>query len=263
MKNYEKKKHPDGQITVKVSDKVTTIVERINSYEDLFYIKSIVDANRSNVDKLIIPCLFGQRGDRRFNENESFDLKLITDFINSCNFKEVYIFDPHSDVSMALINNSKKVTSFNYILDILPSIYSENLILVSPDSGSYKKLFDYSTNLKLPLVAANKFRDKENKITLNFLGDVKGKECFIIDDLCSRGGTFIKLAQELKRQGAIKVYLYISHFEGGCEEYKETINNLLVDIDKVYTTNSFRDFDDDDLKKINVLKLKPIIKPIY
>ncbi len=263
--DYERKTHPDGQISVLIHNKIPHLQERINSYADLFFIKSLCETHEymfnEKIKTLTIPCLFGQRGDRRFTENGSFDLKLITDFINSCGFERVNIHDTHSDVSLGLIHNSHKISSFNNVRVITENLQaqlksnnvsSDKIVLCSPDAGAYKKVYDYAEKLQLPIVAANKVRSLDNNITLTFLGDVKDKNILIVDDICSRGGTFIKLAEQLKEQGANKLYLYITHFEGGCNEYKQTIDKLCDIFEKVYTTNTYREFDEDDKKKLNI-----------
>jgi len=241
-------KYPDGQVNVQISDVESKISMRINSYEDLFVLKAIKEisdyTNHLKYKELFIPCLFGQRSDRRFSENESFGLKIICDFINSMNFNRVKIFDPHSDVSLALINNSEKISSFSYVKDSIFYIKNsflncktDDLILVSPDAGAYKKVFKYAEDLNLPLVAANKFRNLKGEVTLNILGDVKGKNCLIVDDILDGGYTFHLLAKQLKEQGATKVFLYISHayFNKGIDftEY----------IDGFYCTNSVKEID--------------------
>ncbi len=241
-------KYPDGQINVQVEGGCPTkIIRRVNSYEDLFILKSEREAmdNYYGVDMihttLVIPCMFGQRSDKRFQEGESFGLKIITDFISAMNFNKVKIFDPHSDVTLALINNSVKISSFNYVQETVNNIVKiggdiTTLTLVSPDAGAYKKVFKYAEDLNLPLVAANKFRDLQGNVTLNILGNVKDKECLIVDDLLDGGYTFILLAQQLRLQGASKVFLYISHgmFSKG---YKELEKHL----DGIYCTNSYKE----------------------
>ncbi len=244
-------RYPDSQINVKINGgQVIEIKERINSYEDLFILKSLVEISDNYYNKsnsLFIPCLFGQRSDRRFSENESFGLKIICDFINSMNFDRVKIFDPHSDVSVALINRSQKVNSFSFVEDTVNLIGKDDLMLVSPDAGAYKKVFSYSDLLKLPLVAANKFRDLAGNVTLNILGDVKDKKCLIVDDLLDGGYTFHLLAKQLKEQGASKVYLYISHayFNKGVDfsEY----------IDGFYCTNSVKDIIDPKVTQFKII----------
>lgn len=236
-------KYPDGQVNVKCSRFIDKFLFRVNSYEDLFVLKSIADI-KNNID-VYIPCLFGQRSDRRFQENESFGLKIICDFINSCNFKTVTILDPHSDVGPALINNCKIKTSEFFVKKVIEKL--TNPVLISPDAGAYKKIFKYSEKFNLPLVAANKFRDLKGNITLNILGEVKDKECLIVDDLADGGYTFYLLAKQLKELGANKVYLYVTHayFNKGFDLLKEYI-------DHIYCTNSVKEIQDNFVTQFNV-----------
>jgi ribose-phosphate pyrophosphokinase len=238
---YEVLEYPDGQISVKINEYSDELLFRISSYKDLFILKSISEViihNNQKLPILTIPCLFGQRSDRRFQENQSFDLKLICDFINSCNFPKVQIYETHSDVSLALVNNSVKISTFTFVKQVIDDINSENVILVSPDSGAYKRVFKYAEELNLPLVAANKYRNLDGKISLNILGDVKGKDCVQFDDLADGGYTFYLLAKQLKEQGASKVFLYVTHgyFNKGFELLREYI-------DHVYCTDSIKEID--------------------
>lgn len=260
VKQYEKTVYPDGQLNVKMSTnrQHLHIQERIASYEDLFYVKSIADAARYHGTKtvsLFVPCFFGQRSDRRFGKNESFDLKTITDFINSCDFTYVRILDPHSDVTPALIERSIVTSSYDIVRqfvlgnELLRTPYQTNdLLLVSPDAGAYKKVFNYGSKLHLAVVAANKYRDREGNITLNVHGDVKEKTCFIVDDLADGGYTFHVLAKQLKDLGAAKVYLYVSHgyFSKGFDLLKENI-------DHIFCTNSVRDIQDEFVTQLQII----------
>lgn len=245
---FNKIRYPDGQISVRLDTNATysnLIKERINSYEDLFTIRAIADAigNVANTMDftLFIPCMFGQRSDRRFDRFQSFDLKLICDIINECKFGRVHILDPHSDVCLALIDRSEKISSFEYVKRVVDYGSLEGGIyhcLVSPDAGAYKKVFEYGEELKWPVVAANKHRDLHGEVDLVFMGDVKGKGCLIVDDYCDGGRTFVALAKKLKEQGAEKVYLYITHglFSAG-------FNDLIGWVDHIYCTNSIRDIE--------------------
>ncbi len=254
-------KYPDSQINVQIEDSVDrlkTVKYRIDSYEDLFVLKSFVEARNHYYGglmftKLFIPCLFGQRSDRRFQEHESFGLKVICDFINSMNFSKVEIFDSHSDVSLALINNSVKISSKQRVEETVLEISrlgvntTRDLVLISPDAGAYKKVFKYAEDLSLPLVAANKFRDLKGEVTLNILGDVKGKNCLIVDDILDGGFTFHLLAKQLKEQGANKVYLYISH------AYFNKGINFSDYIDHFYCTNSVKNIEDPKVTQFKII----------
>jgi ribose-phosphate pyrophosphokinase len=76
---------------------------RGNSYEDLFKAATIKEAwdaenslNKNGIATLTLYCLIGQRSDRRFHKAASFDLKVITNFINAMKFDKVSILHPHS-----------------------------------------------------------------------------------------------------------------------------------------------------------------------
>lgn len=259
MSRFKRIVYPDGQISAQwkpttFKDEGALIKERINSYEDLFFVRAIADVLQyhklESGWKLFIPCMFGQRSDRRFDRFQSFDLKLIADIINECRFREVQILDPHSDVSIALINNAVKVSAFNYVKQAVDSIckrneaehnYSELPLLVSPDAGAYKKVFEFGEKLGCEVMGAMKHRDKEGKIDLMFTHDVEGKECLIVDDLCDGGYTFELLGKQLKEMKASRVYLYVTHgiFSKGF------VNLIQAGISHVYCTNSVRDIEPD------------------
>lgn len=173
--------------------------------------------------------------------------------INECKFDEVTIFDPHSDVTMALINNSVKKSSFEYVEKSIRHIYdithtaedeimstvSADILLVSPDAGAYKKVFEFGEKLNLPVMGAMKHRDKNGKIDLMFTHDVEGKDCLIVDDLCDGGYTFELLGKALKEHKARKVYLYVSH-----GLFSKGFGELAKVIDHIYCTNSVKDIGD-------------------
>ncbi|MFK7814254.1 MAG: phosphoribosyltransferase family protein [Maribacter sp.] len=250
---YEIRKFKDGQVAAKILEEDNLEVHiRGNSYEDLFTIAAIKEAwdaennmNKTATATLTIYCLIGQRSDRRFNTKESFDLKVIANFINSMGFDKVEILHPHSPISLALIENANKLSHFPYVKKAFEAI--GNPILVSPDAGAYKTTHEIAEKLSADLVPSNKVR--VNGIPqISIQGDVKDKDCLIVDDLADGGRTFKFLAEELKNQGAAKVFLYVTHaqFNYGFDELKETI-------DHVYCTNSYKDIEDEFVTQYKVI----------
>lgn len=250
---YEIKTFKDEQISAKVEGRGNLDVKlRGSSYSDLFKAAALKDAwdsqgieNKGAWSKLTIYCLIGQRSDRRFEPNNSFDLKTIANFINSMKYDEVNLFHPHSDVSLALIDNSKRISHLPFV----EKVYKElnHPILVSPDAGAFKASYEIAQKLGADLVPSNKVRINEEPL-IKIQGDVKNRDCLIIDDLADGGRTFINLAKELKSQGAEKVFLYVSHgqFHYGFEEIKEWI-------DHVYCTNSYRDIENEFVSQFKVI----------
>ncbi len=250
---YKVNKFRDGQISSKITEEGNLNVKlRGNSYEDLFKAASIKEAwdaansfNKMATATLTLYCLIGQRSDRRFHAGESFDLKVITHFINSMNYDQVRVLHPHSSVSLALITNAIEISHFKYVQMAYHELGSP--VLVSPDAGAYKATYVIAEKLGADLVPSNKVR-VNNEPVIRVQGDVDGRECLIVDDLADGGRTFINLAKALKSQGAPKVFLYVTHgqFNSGFEEVAGAV-------DHIYCTNSYRDIVDSSVTQYTVL----------
>ena len=250
---YEIIKFKDKQVASKILENGDLTVKiRGNSYEDLFAAASVKEAwdnngssNKNKVSKLEILCLIGQRSDRRFNSGESFDLKIIANFINEMSYDEVHLFHPHSSIALALIHRSKSMDHFHFVQKTYEHLNEP--ILISPDAGAYKTTHEIAEKLNANLIPSNKVRVDGNPL-IRIQGDVKNQTCLIVDDLADGGRTFKYLADELKRQGAHKVYLYVSHgqFNHGFSELKESLAGI-------FCTNSFRDIDDDFVTQYKVI----------
>ena len=191
------------------------------------------------------------RQDRVMNPGESLSTKVFANLINSCNFDQVQVLDPHSDVGPALLNNVAimdviyKMFVANcmaHVRDLLTS--TTEIAVISPDSGAYKKIYKTCKGIDYTgqIVLCNKARNlATNEIeALTVIGDVEGKACVIIDDICDGGRTFAELGAQLKEQGAALVYLIVTH---GILSYGE--EQLKPHIDHMWMTNSFRDYESD------------------
>lgn len=171
--------------------------------------------------------------------SQVFTLKYISEFINSLNFDAVHIYEPHSDVAPALINHTVVKNQSRLIaervLDELKFKEGEDY-LVFPDATADKR---YNKGWWKTTFTCNKHRDFDTGKILSL--DVNGKiptkpfRAIIVDDLCSRGGTFMLTAQKLKEMGATEIHLVVTH----CEDSIHDGDILKTDLIKcVHTTNS-------------------------
>ncbi len=218
--------------------KMSVVTFKYESDQDLFnlyilkrYMDYAIGNNSYLLDILYMPY---SRMDRA-NDVYTFNLKYVCDFINSLNFYEVRVLEPHSDVTPALLNNcaAYRVVDelFKRLLAVLPT--TADLVVMYPDAGAEKR---NAGTFCYPTVIGSKERDfaTGNILKFGFTGaDVKGKTVVIVDDLCSKGGTFVGAATALRNAGARKVYLIVTH----CED-TITTGAVRCDIDKVFTTNS-------------------------
>lgn len=239
-----------GEKHIKIESFVAQNVDIFLNYEndsnlvELFMYVDALKRMGAKVLNLNIPYFPGARQDRVCNEGEALSVKVYADMINSMGFEKVRIFDPHSEVTPALINNvvvHNNHTLVNLALnDILRIAKKDDIVLISPDAGSNKKIYDLATKKlegKFPVVRCDKIRDVSNgKIvdTEIYADTLMGKTCVIIDDIISYGNTFFNLSRKLKEKGANRVYLIVSHCEG--------VANLKTaedsGISAMFTTNS-------------------------
>jgi ribose-phosphate pyrophosphokinase len=217
---------------------------------EIWKLALIVDAMRRAgpvVMRLNIPYFPAARQDRVCVEGEPLTVKVFADFINAMNFNRVTIFDPHSDVTAALLNKVKVVDNTKFVGAILGEMNALDgtgkTVLVSPDAGSNKKVANVAKHLNnisgqdICVVRADKLRNVATGQIIEttvYADDLTGKECYIIDDICSKGGTFCALAKVLKAKGASKVYLVVSHYEGTANI--QTLKDSGIDL--IFTTNS-------------------------
>jgi ribose-phosphate pyrophosphokinase len=252
---YTRHRYPDGTVYAEITDfRETLITERINTYEDLFFIKSlkdICDYNHKKNVRLQIPCMFQQQHDRRFGSTQSFELRLVCDFINSCNFDSVEVFHPHSDSTQMGLNNCIILDNSFFINLVLKDIETTP-ILLSTDAGSFKWINKLADTLKYTgeVYCANKSRDLETHKLTQVIDrkDFGGQDILILDDLCVYGGTFVGLAKMLKERNVGKLYLAVSHMT-----VKNPNKEMEVLYEKVYSTNS--KYDEYDLSNLKIFNL--------
>lgn len=163
---------------------------------------------------LYMPYCPHARMDRIKDKNtEVFTLKTFANIINSMNFSEVEVRDIHSNVGVALINNLSNNVWIKY--PTMTDNWHWDCIFY-PDEGACKRYTD-ELKLELPYTFGIKRRDwKTGKILDYTIFDpevVNGKDVLIVDDICSRGGTFYHAAQELHKAGAKSIDLFVSHLE--------------------------------------------------
>ena len=243
--------NPDFDVNQKI-----TITHRLNSFNDFGLLCLAVDALRRmdvKVIDLFIPYFPAARQDRVMIKGEPLSVKVYADIINAMQLNKVSVFDAHSEVTPALVNNSDVIPNHIFIQKVIKTIGS-NVKLISPDGGALKKIYKVSEFLGgVEVVECSKSRDVKTGRLSGFKvyeDDLQGMDCLIVDDICDGGGTFVGLAEELKKKNAGKLYLAVSHgiFNKGFE--------VLDCFDKIFTTNSFKDFEGES---VEVVKLSELI----
>lgn len=221
----------------------------------LYFIKKHYDA-QGNICSLDLPYVPNARMDRVKKDTEVFTLKYFCQFINDLNFREVRVCDPHSNVTNALLDRVVTYDMKNIYNALKASLEIQPDIVFFPDEGACKRYSDTIQKFfpNIPVTFGMKERDWETgKIMgLRIMGDddlkLSGKNVLIIDDICSKGGTFYHSAKALRYAGANNIDLFITHCENTIREGELYKSPELVS--HIYTTNSIYTLPEDNRVKI-------------
>lgn len=256
----EVKKFPNGESLIysenlKLRSDNNEIRVHFDNDEDithLIFLKSHLDELRIKCN-LILPYMPYSRMDRTEGMT-IFTLKHLCKLINNLNFESVTIYEAHSEVSTALLDRAKVVNMSKILAErLLKELNNgkEDVYLVYPDAGAAKR---YGKEIEYEkILTGSKERDFRTgfikKLEIN--GDMRSKsfKAIIVDDLCSKGGTFMLTASKLKEIGATEIYLVVTHCENTVFQGELLTGDLITEI---YTTNSILS---KDHKKIKVFEI--------
>ncbi|MCV6630794.1 MAG: ribose-phosphate diphosphokinase [Flavobacteriaceae bacterium] len=218
------------------------ICHRIGNFEDFgFLLLAIGALKRMGIRSIsaFIPYFPAARQDRVTTPGTALSVKVYADILNQQGLDQLLIFDPHSEVTTAVLQAPTVLSNHIFIQELLQEL-PPDLYIVSPDAGAQKKIYELGGYLQdYEVIEAGKKRDvKSGKLSgfRVYAEDLEGRDCLIVDDICDGGGTFIGLAAALKAKNAGNLYLAVSHgiFSKGLEPLETVFT-------KVYCTNSFRD----------------------
>lgn len=225
----------------------------LTSSDEIFTLMLVVDALRRQLrarnaksEDIHLECAYlpYARQDRVMNPGEALSLRVMCDLINGMNFKTVSVWDVHSDVALALLNNVNNYGPETFVREVPADRFTT--ILVAPDAGAIKKVFKVSEILGFlaGTVTASKHRStKDGSITETEVhcGHVGDNDFLIVDDLCDGGATYIGytksdgtkvpgLVQALRPLTNGKIYMYFTHgiFSKGLDVFHGLVDGIYV-----------------------------------
>lgn len=192
---------------------------------------------------LEMPYIPHARMDRVKTTEQVFTLKWFAEFINSLNFLAVVVLDPHSDVSVALID--RVVVNRLQLVDFQRIVLKESQpdVIVYPDLGATKRYPWLIGNGGTKVTYAEKTRNFETgKIEDLKLHDpemVAGAKVLIVDDICSYGGTLVRTIKALREAGAEHVDICVTHLEDAVHNgellYPSNFLGTIYTTDSIYS----------------------------
>lgn len=216
---------------------------------------------RSSAERVtaVIPYYGYARSDKKDRPRVPISAKLVANLITIAGANRVLTIDLHASQIQGFFDipvdhlYAAPVMIGHYQAHPLP-----NLTVVAPDTGGAERARAYAKRLDAELALCDKRREKANVAeVMNVVGDVRGRSCLIVDDMCDTGGSLTKVARALKEAGAETIHACFTHpvLSGrACEQLAKS------DIEEMAVTNTIPlNGATCELKNVKVLSIAPLL----
>ena len=212
----------DGEIQVDIDESVRGM--------DVFVIQSTCTPGNTNLMELLImidalrrasanritavlPYYGYARQDRKVSPRAPITAKLVADLITTAGANRVLTMDLHAGQIQGFFNIPvDHLFAAPVILDYIRSAYKDHIVVVSPDAGGVERARAFGKRLKANLAIIDKRREGPNVAKfMNIIGEVKGLQAVILDDMVDTAGTMVEAATALVSKGATRVVAAVTH----------------------------------------------------
>jgi ribose-phosphate pyrophosphokinase len=212
----------EGEVRVKINENVrgkdvfviqpTCPPPNENLMELLIMIDALKRASSARITA-VVPYFGYARQDRKDQPRVPITAKLVANLLTTAGANRILTMDLHAGQIQGFFDIPvDHLFAVGVFIDYLKKHKLKDIVVVSPDVGSIKMARAYAKRLSANLAVIDKRRESPEKTeVMNILGDVKGKNAVIVDDLVATGGSLIQAAEALKRQGCKTVRATISH----------------------------------------------------
>ena len=239
----------DGNTFVRINDSIRSqdvfLVQPMGNdpnnefVELLFWIDAFKRASANSVT-VIMPYFSYAKGDKKDEPRVSIRARVCAESIELAGADRIVTMELHSPqvqgfFKVPLDHLNVNRLYFHYFRR-MGMLDSEDWVVVSPDTGYAKRARLFANQFRVPVAIGDKMRvgHDENAQVMNIIGDVKGRNCVIIDDFSASGGTLVDVARGLKERGAEEIHVAITHCllkEEGVRRIEESPINSFVTTD--------------------------------
>ena len=221
--NSNIKRFADGEIYVEINENIRGnsifVIQSISTpaNDNLMELLICIDALRRSSAKnitAVIPYFGYARQDRKVVPRTAISAKLVSNLITNAGAHRIVTVDLHAGQIQGFfdipVDNLFSTPIFSK--HIKKYISNKNIICVAPDVGGVERARALGQKLNVGLAIVDKRRPAPGKSqVMNIIGNVKGKNCLLVDDIIDSGGTIVNVAKALKEKGAKDVYVYVTH----------------------------------------------------
>jgi len=258
----------DGEFNFQIEENVrgadVFIVQPTCPPTDAYVMELLVmlDAfERSSAERLtaVVPYYGYGRSDKKDRPRVPIAAKLVANLLTKAGADRILTMDLHAAQIQGFFDIP---VDHLYAAPVLTRYYQEhplpNLTVVAPDTGGAERARAYAKRLDAELALCDKRREKPNVAeVMNVVGDVEGRSCLIVDDMCDTGGSLTKVSQALKKAGAARVDACFTHAVLSGRAAQHLANS---GIEQIVVTNTIPlNSKAAELKNIRVLSIAPLL----
>ncbi|MBE5806962.1 MAG: ribose-phosphate diphosphokinase [Clostridiales bacterium] len=181
--------------------------------EILFWMDAFKRANARMVT-LVMPYFGYGKGDKKDEPRVSIRARVCAECMELAGADRFVTMDLHAQQLQGFFKRPMDHLYAQPMLkEVIQRVGTENMVVVSPDAGYAKQARKFAASLNLPVAIGDKNRSdhSENAEVLEIIGNVRGRNCLIVDDFTISGGTLVNLAAALKDRGALDIVAMLSH----------------------------------------------------
>ncbi|TDM00094.1 MAG: ribose-phosphate pyrophosphokinase [Flavobacteriaceae bacterium] len=197
-------------------------------------------AKRASADKItaVMPYFGYARQDRKDKPRVPIGAKLVANLLSTAGATRVMTMDLHAEQIQGFFEIPvDHLYASGIFVEYIRSLKLDNLTIASPDMGGAKRARAYAKYLDAEVVICYKERAKANEIGyMTLIGDVRGKNVVLVDDMIDTAGTLTKAAEVLKEKGAISVRAMATHAllsAGGDQRIQDSVLEELIVTDTI------------------------------
>jgi ribose-phosphate pyrophosphokinase len=212
----------DGESFVEIGENVrgvncfviqsTSTPVNTNLMELLIMIDALKRASAGSIIA-VLPYFGYARQDRKTKPRTPISAKLVADLITAAGADRVLAVDLHAGQIQGFFNIPfDHIYAMPIVMELLRSRFGADSVVVSPDAGGVERARAYSKRLNATLAIIDKRRSSPNvSEVMHLIGDVKGKDAIIVDDMIDTAGTLTQAARSVMEQGARSVSACATH----------------------------------------------------
>jgi ribose-phosphate pyrophosphokinase len=216
---------------------------------------------RSSAERVtaVVPYYGYGRSDKKDRPRVPIAAKMVANLLTTAGADRIVTIDLHAAQIQGFFDIP---VDHLYAAPVMIRYYAQSplpdLTVVAPDTGGAERARAYAKRLNAELALCDKRRERANVAeVMNVVGDVEGRSCLIVDDMCDTGGSLTKVAKALKSAGAATVHACFTH---AVLSGRAAMHLAESDIEQIVVTNTIPlNAKAAEMSNIKVLSIAPLL----